>query len=163
MKVHCAASTNVLMVSFSITITNIGLNITRKRVGIIHTDQLSWHWPGDGESIFRILISIVDTTILSTVNSAFAGLPVSSWNMQEQWGCWEESNADGSQNAHNGTTIFNNNSVAGWVIVAMILNHPTVYPLIIVANEAMGHLAPSSLCMVGAATNFQMTSSDFRP
>jgi len=155
-------STNVLVEPFSFTVTNIGPNITGKRVGVIHTDQFSWHWPGDDESILTILVSIVDMTILSTVNSAIAGFPDTSWNIQEQWGCWEKSDADCGQYAQNGTPMFNNNSAARWVMVAIIMKHPTLFQLLIVANEAMGHLVPSCLCLVAVATNFWMTSSYFR-
>jgi hypothetical protein len=44
-------------------------------VGETNTQLFSWYWPGDDESIFPIVTSIVDTTILSIVNAAISGLP----------------------------------------------------------------------------------------
>jgi hypothetical protein len=56
----------------------VDLDIAGRRVGEHHSQLLSWHWPGDDESILPILTSIVDSTILATVNAAITSLPDAS-------------------------------------------------------------------------------------
>jgi hypothetical protein len=69
------ASNNFLVEPFSFNITYVDPDIAGKTVGEYNTQLFSWHWPGDDESIPLIVTSIVDTTILSIVNAAIAGLP----------------------------------------------------------------------------------------
>jgi len=78
---RCDASTDFLVEPFSFTIAYVDPNIAGKRVGENNTQLFSWHWPGDDKSILPIVTSIVDTTILSIVNAAIAGLPDSSQNI----------------------------------------------------------------------------------
>jgi len=87
-------------------------DIAGKRVGENNTQLFSWHWSGDDESIFPIVISIVNITNLSIVNAAIAGLPDPSWKIRERWGYLEVSTADGGPYACNVTPMFNN-STAG--------------------------------------------------
>jgi len=56
-------------------------DIAGKRVGENNTQLFSSHWLGDDESMLPIVTSIVDTTILSMVSAAIAGLPDPSWNI----------------------------------------------------------------------------------
>jgi len=56
-------------------------DIAGKRVGENNPQRFSWHWPGDDESILPIVTSTVDTTIMSIVNPAIAGLPDPSRRM----------------------------------------------------------------------------------
>jgi hypothetical protein len=65
--VSCDVSKDFLVEPFSFTITYVDPDIAGKRVGENNTQRLSWHWPGDDESILLIVTSIVDTTILSIV------------------------------------------------------------------------------------------------
>jgi len=60
---------------FSFTIAYVDPDIAGKRVGENNTQLFSWHWPADDEWILPIVTSIVDTTILSIMNAANAGLP----------------------------------------------------------------------------------------
>ena len=69
------ASNDVLVEPFNITITYVDSDIAGKMVGEKHTQVFSWQWPGDDKSILPIVTSIVDTTILSILNAAIAGLP----------------------------------------------------------------------------------------
>jgi len=43
------------------------------------------------------------------------------------WGCLEKPNGDGGLYTCNVTTIFDNNTAAGWVKAAMKLNNPTLF------------------------------------
>jgi len=113
-------------------------DIAGKRVGETNTQLFSWHWPGDDGSILPIVPSIVDTTILSMVNAAIAGLPDPSLKIRELWGCREEPNGDGGPYACNVTPIFNNNAAAGWVRVAMILSNPTLFNVVYRGQQADG-------------------------
>jgi len=54
-------------------------DIAGKRVGENNNQLFSSHWPGDNDKILLIVISIVDTTMLSIVNAVIAGLPDPSW------------------------------------------------------------------------------------
>jgi len=117
--VRCDSSNYSLVAPFSFTITYVDPDIAGKRVGENNTQLFSWHWPGDDASILPIVTSIVDTTILSIVNAAIAGLPDPSWIIREHWGCLEEPIGDGGPYARNVTPIFDNNTAAGWVKVAI--------------------------------------------
>ena len=110
---------------FSFTFAYVDPDIAGKRVGDNNTQQFSWHWPGDDESILPIVTSIFDTTILSIVNAAIAGLPDPSRKMRELWGCLEQPNRDGGQYARNVTPIFDTNTAARWVKAATKLCNPT--------------------------------------
>jgi len=55
-------------------------DIAGKRVGD-NSQVVSWHWPGEGELILPMVTSIVDTTSLSIVNAAIAGLQDPSWKL----------------------------------------------------------------------------------
>jgi hypothetical protein len=99
--VHCNNSTDFFVEIFSLTTTNVDPDIAVKRVGEFNPHQFSWHWPGEDESILRIVTSIVDKTILSMVNAAISGLPDPSWKIQDLWGCREESNGDGGPHTRN--------------------------------------------------------------
>jgi len=97
-------------------------DIAGNRVGDINTQLFSWHWPGDDELVLPIVMSILDTTILSIMIAAIAGLPDLRRKIQELWVRWEEPNGDGDPHAHNVTPIFNNNTAAAYVMVAMESN-----------------------------------------
>jgi len=56
--------------------------IAGQMVGQNNTQQFSWHWDGDDESILAIVTSIVNMTILSIGNAAIAGLPNHSRKIQ---------------------------------------------------------------------------------
>jgi len=101
-------------------------DIAGKKVGENNTQLFSRHWPGDDESILLIVTSIVDTTILSIVNAAIAGLPDPSRKIRQLWGCLEVPNGDGGPYAHNVTQIFNNITAAGRVKAAMKLSNSTL-------------------------------------
>jgi len=84
--VRCDPSTDFLVEPFSFTIAYVDPNIAGKRVGEYNTQLFSWHWPGDDESILPIVTSFVNTSILSMVNAAIAGLPDPSQKIREIWG-----------------------------------------------------------------------------
>jgi len=113
-------------------------DIAGKRVGENNTQLFSWHRPGEDESILPIVTSIVDTTILSIVNAAIAGLPDPSRKIPELWGCLEEPNGDGGPYAPNVNPIFDNNTAAGWVKAAMKLSNPTVLCVVYRGQQADG-------------------------
>jgi hypothetical protein len=73
--VHRDASNDFLVEPFCFNITYVDPDIAGKTVGEYNTLLFSWHWSGDDESIPLIVISIVDTPIVSIVNAAIAGLP----------------------------------------------------------------------------------------
>jgi hypothetical protein len=107
---------NVFLVEpFNFTITFVDPTIAGKRVDENDTVQFSWHWPWDDESILPIVTSIVNTTILSSMNAVITGLPDPSRKIRELWGCREEPNGDGGPYAHNVTPIFDNNTASGWL------------------------------------------------
>jgi hypothetical protein len=136
--VRCDASNDFLVEPFSFTIAYVDPDIAGKRVGENNTQLFSWHWPGDDESILPIVTSIVDTTILSIVNAAIAGLPDPSRKIRELWGCLEEPNGDGGPYARNVTPIFDNNTAAGWVQAAMKLSNPTLFCVVYRGQQADG-------------------------
>ena len=102
-------------------------DVAGKRVGENIAQHFSWHWPGDEKSMIRILISIVNTTILSIANAAFACLPDHSWIIRNLWGCWDDRNGDGGPHACNVTPIFNNKTAAQWVKEVMKLHNPHAF------------------------------------
>jgi hypothetical protein len=111
-------------------------DIAGKRVVENNIQQLSWDWPGDGESILPIVTSIVNTTIVSIVNAAITGLPDPSGKVRELWGCLEERDGDGGPCASKVTSIFDNNTAAGWVKGAIKLSNPTLFCLIYHSQQA---------------------------
>lgn len=50
-------------------------DIAGMRVGENNSQLCSWHWPGDDESILLTVTSFVNTTIVSIMSAAIAGLP----------------------------------------------------------------------------------------
>jgi len=96
-------------------------DIAWKTVGETNSQlfSFSWHWPGDDEYMLPIVTSIINTTILSIINAAIAGLPDPSRKIRELAGCQEDPNGDGGAYAHNVTPIFDNNTAARWVKAAM--------------------------------------------
>jgi len=136
--VYCDASNHSCVEPFSFSIAYGDPDIGGKRVGENNTQLFSWHWPGDDESILPILTSIVDTTILSIVNAAIAGLPDPSRKIREVWGYLEEPNGDGGPCARNFTPMINNNNAAGWVKAAMILSNPRLFCVIYRGQQADG-------------------------
>jgi hypothetical protein len=136
--VHCDTSNDFLVEPFSFTIVYVDPDIAGTRVGENNTQPLSWHWPEDDESILPIVTSIVDTTILSIVNAAIAGLPDSSRKIREPCGCVEEHNRDGGSYARKVTPIFDTNTAAGWVKVAMKLSNPTLFCIVYHGQQADG-------------------------
>jgi len=81
---------------------------------------------------------MVITTILSIVNAAIAGLPDPIRKIRELWGCLEEHNGDGGPYSHHGTSIFDNNTAAGWVTAAMKLGNPTLLCVVYRGQQADG-------------------------
>jgi hypothetical protein len=136
--VRCNASNHFFVERFSFTITYVDLDIAGKRVGENNTQLLSGHWPGDDESILPIVTSIVDTTILSIMNTAIAALSDSSLKIQVLWGCREVPNGDGGLYTHNVTPIFNYNTAARWVQAVMQLSNPTVFCGVYRGQQAEG-------------------------
>lgn len=100
---HCDASTDILVQSFSFAIACVDPVIAGNRVGEDNPQVVSWHWPRDNESILPIVSSIVETTILSAVNVAIRGLLDPRKKIGELLGCQEEPNRDGGPYTRNGT------------------------------------------------------------
>jgi hypothetical protein len=136
--VLCDASNNFLVEPFSFTIAYVDPDIAGKRVGENNTQLFSWHWPADVESILLIVTSIIDTTILSIVNAAIAGLPDPSRKIRELWGWLEEPNGDGGPYSRKVTSFFNNNTAAGWVEAAMKLSNPMLFRVVYRGQHADG-------------------------
>jgi len=61
------------------------------------------------------------------VNDAIAGLQDPSQKSRELWGCLQEPNADGGLYTCNVTPIFDNNTAARWIHVAMKLSNPMLF------------------------------------
>jgi hypothetical protein len=137
-KVLCDTSKDFVVEPFGFTITYVDPDIPGKRVVENKTQLFSWHWPGDDESILPIVTSIVDTTILSIVNAAIAGLPDPSLKIRQLWGCLEEPNGDGGPYARNVTTIFDNNTAAEWVKAAIQLINPMLFCVVYRGQQADG-------------------------
>jgi hypothetical protein len=111
--------TDDLHESSSFTIAAVDSNIAGKRMGELNTKLFSWDWPGDYELILLIVASIIDTTILRIGKAVMAGLPNTSWKIREHWGRQEDPNGDCCLYTHMVTSIFDNNTAAGWVQVAI--------------------------------------------
>ena len=135
---HCDALNDFLVEPFSFTIADVDPDIAGKRVGENNTQLFSWHWPGDDESILQIVTSIMDMIILSLVNAAIAGQLYPSQKIWELWGCLQEHNGDGGRNTRNVTPIFDINTAAGSVKVAMKLSNPTLFCLMYGGQQADG-------------------------
>jgi hypothetical protein len=85
--------------------------------------------------------------MLSIINVVFASLPDSNHKIQELWGCQEEPNGDGGPYTQNVNPIFDTNTTAGWVKVAMILYNPTIFCIIYCGQQANGTAgAQTPLC-----------------
>jgi hypothetical protein len=87
-------------------------HVPRRRVGDNDAQLVSWHWLGDDESIHQIGTSIIETTIMSIVKAAIAGLPNSNWKIRELCGCREGPIGDGGLYAHIVTPISDSNTAA---------------------------------------------------
>jgi hypothetical protein len=70
-------------------------NVVRKRVGENNTQEFSRNWPADEKSIRLMVISMINTTILSIMNTAIASGPAQCWLFGVLWGCQKEANASG--------------------------------------------------------------------
>jgi len=137
-KVRCDTTNDCLVEPFSFTIAYLDPDIAGMRVGENNTQLFSWPWPGDDESILPIFTSIVDTTILSIVNAAIAGLPDPSQKIRELWGWLEEPNGDGGPYACNVTPIVGNNTAAGWVMAAIKSSNPKLCRVVYRGQQANG-------------------------
>jgi len=137
-KLHCDSSTNFHIKPFSFTILYVDSDIAGQMAGENSTQQFSWHWPADDESILPIVTSIVDTTILSIVNAAIASLQDHRWKIPELWGCRGDPNRDGVPYACNVTRIFDNNTAAGWVNAVMKFCNPTLFCVVYCSQQADG-------------------------
>jgi len=135
-NVCCDTLTNFLVELFSFTIAYVDPDIAGKRVGENNTQLFSWHWPGDDKSILLIVTSIVDTTILSIVNAAIAGLSDPSLKIRELWGYLENLDGDGGPSARNVNTIFHNNTAAGWVKAVLKLTNPMHFRVVYCGQQA---------------------------
>jgi hypothetical protein len=102
-------------------------DIAGKMVGENNTELFSWYWPGEDDSILPRVKAIIQTTSLSIVNAATAGLPDLSQNILVNWGCGKERNGYGGPYARIVTPIFWNNTAAGQVKAAMKLINATIF------------------------------------
>jgi len=132
------ALTNYLAELFSVIITYVDSDIAGKRVSGNTALLFSWLWPADDKCICLIDISIVDTTILSIVNVAIAGLPHPSWKFRELWGSQKGLNGDGGQNASHVTSIFNDIAAAKCSKVALKVNNAMLFHVIYRCQKADG-------------------------
>jgi len=109
---RCDASTDFLVEPLSFIITYVEPDIAGKRAGESNTEQLSWHWPGDDESILLIFALIIDMTIWPIVNAAIASQPEPGRKIPELLGCWEEPDWNGGPYARIGTHIIDHSTGA---------------------------------------------------
>ena len=119
-QVRCNASTGFHVEPCSFTIAYVDPDIAWKRVGNSNPQRQLWQWPGDDNSILRIVTLILDMTALSFLNVAISGLPYPGRKIPELWGGLEEPDGDNGPYAHTGTPILDYKSAAGWVILAMM-------------------------------------------
>jgi len=126
-RVHWDTSTNFLVEPFRFIIAYVDPNIAGKRVGENHTQLFCRRWPGDDEMIPPIVISIIDTTILSIVNAAITGLQDPTRIICDLWSCWEDPNGDGGPYTCNVTPIFDHNAAARWVKAAMKFSNQKLF------------------------------------
>jgi hypothetical protein len=113
-------------------------DIAGKRVGKCNPLQFSCHWPGDDKSILLIVTSLVNTTIVSILNTTISGLPDPSQTILELWGYWLDPIRDGSLQAINVPSIIDNNTAASWVKAVIKLNNPTCFFVIYRSQQANG-------------------------
>ena len=90
MKVCCDDSSDSLIQPLIFTIVYADPDFAGKRLGENNPQLISWHWPGDDESILLIVASIVDTTILSIVDAAIGSPPDPSYKIRELCCCREQ-------------------------------------------------------------------------
>jgi len=112
-KVGHDTSTTFRLERFGFTIPYMDPDIAGKRVSEHSTHLSWWHWPGHDESRLSIITSIIDSTVLSMVNAAIAGLADLSRKIWDVWVCREEPNGYGGPYARNLNAIFNNSTAAG--------------------------------------------------
>jgi hypothetical protein len=79
------------------------------------------------ESILPLGISILNTTILSIVNAAIAGMPSQSQKIRDLLSWREAPNGDRGPYAQIITAIFDSNTAARLVDVGIQLNNPTLF------------------------------------
>lgn len=135
-RVHHESSTNFPVESCSLTIGSVDHCIAGKRVGGNNTQMFWWHWPADGESLFPIVSSILNMTIMSIMNATIAGLPNPSWTMWELEGCQKEPNGGGGLHLWNFTSIFDDNNIGGCVLVAKRFPKPGLLCIIDYGQQA---------------------------
>jgi len=116
-----------LVEPFCCAIVYVDPDVAGKRVGENHTQIFSWHWTGDDELRIPIITSIVYLTMLSIVNTVITSLPDSSQTIQKHWGCWDKLNDAGGPHRRTVTPIFDNNTAAGWVPLAMKLKNQILF------------------------------------
>jgi len=154
--------TDFLVEPIIFTIAFVDPDIAGKRVGENNCPLFSCCWPADGESILPIVLLIIDTTSSSTMNAAIAGLRNPSRKVWDLWGCWEEPDTECGLHSCNVTPVFNNNTAARWVKVAMKFNNQFLSASFIMANKLMAHLVPRHLCVEAAAAFLWMISCNLR-
>jgi len=140
---------------YSFTVAYTDPNIAGKRMAETSSQQFSWCWPGDDESILSIVTSILDSTILWIMNVAIASLPDPSWKIHDLWGCLKEPNRDRGLYAWNVTPIFDINKAAWWVNAAMETNNPTLF--VVVYRGQQDHCtAGARMPMCGGCSNIAL-------
>jgi len=130
------ALVDFLVKPFSFTIAYVHPNIAGKSVGENNTQLFSWDWPGDDESTLPIHTSIVNTTIFSIMNAAIASQPDPSQNIRELWGCQKEPNGDWGPYSQKISSIFHDNTAAGWVKAVMKVNNRMLFGVIYCGQQA---------------------------
>ena len=128
--------TYFLLKPLSFTISSVYLDIAGKGVGENNTQLFALNWPGDEESILRIVTTIVDMTILSIGNSTITSLPVHCQKIRDGRGFWEESNGDGGQHTWNNTPTININTAAGWAKAGWELNNTELFSVVHLGQQA---------------------------
>ena len=129
-QVQHKASTNWFFEPFSFPMAYVDPDIVQKMVDANNTQLFSFQRPGVDESILAIVISIINTAILSIVNVAMSSPPDCSQNIPEI-GRWQDMpECDVGPHACNVTPNFNNCITARWVKVTMKLNNATLYCII---------------------------------
>ena len=155
MQVRCDLLTDFLVEPFSYTIPYVDPDCAVKMVGDNNTQLCIWDWPEDNGSILPIVTSIVDTTIVSIINTAIAGLPDPSWQIREIWGCLEEPNGDGGPYSLNVTPIFHINAAAGWVKAVMKVSNPTLF-CVVYRGQPADTTAGAQIPMRGGRSNLPL-------
>jgi len=124
-------------------------DIAGKRVGENNTQQFSWHWPGDDESIHLMLTSVVHTTISSIVIAAIGGLPDPCRKIRALWGGQEEPTGDGGPHACNDTLILDISPAARCVMAGIKFINPTIFWLLYHGQQAKGTSGAQTLMRGG--------------